>query len=78
MILKVYARAKSKASLNKLLRENNLVPVKEYSLLRHGIKFTLGLDVPDGSEVAIYTRIQNGFPYPHTMGTYNYKTNQVK
>ncbi len=78
MILKVYARAKSKAALNKLLRENNLIPVKEYSLLRHGIKFTLGHDVPDGSEVAIYTKIQNGFPYPHTIGIYNYNSNQVK
>ncbi len=76
--MKVYVRATSKAALNKQLRERNLIPVKEYSLLRHGIKFTLGLDVPDGSEVAIYIKIQNGFPYPHTMGTYNYKTNQVK
>ena len=76
--MRVYARAKSKLELNKTLRENNLIPVKEYSLLRHGIKFTLGLDVPDGSEVAIYSKIQNGFPYAHTLGTYNYNKNQVK
>lgn len=78
MIMKVYARAKTKGALNKLLRENNLVPVKEYSLLRHGVKFTLGLDVPDGTEVAIYKEIRNGFPYAHSFGTYNYNTNQVK
>jgi hypothetical protein len=78
MIMKVYARAKSKAALNRTLRERDLVPVREYSLLRHGIEFVLGSDVPHGTEVAIYKEIKNGFPYAHSFGTYNYNTNQVK
>lgn len=73
--MKVYARAKSKAALNKLLRENNLVPVKEYSLLRHGVKFTLGLDVPDGSEVAIYKKSRTGSRMPtHSEHTITIQT----
>ena len=43
----------------------------DYSLLRSGIEFTLGEDVPDGTWVCIFKAIQNGFPYAHDFGTWS-------
>jgi hypothetical protein len=78
MIPKVYVRAKSKAELNRRLREENVVRCTEYTLLTDGIEFHLGADVPDGTQVALFTKIQNGFPYAHSFGVYNYNKNQVQ
>jgi hypothetical protein len=50
----------------------------EYTLLTDGIEFYLGADVPDGTAVALYTKIENGFPLAHSFGTYNYNKNQVQ
>ena len=76
-VMKVYVRGKSLREINEGLSQGKTYPVKEYSLLRHGIEFTLGDDVPDGSEVAVFARIQNGFPYAHVMGRYCSQRNRV-
>lgn len=76
--MKLFVRAKSKAELNRKLRRGATVTGLEYSLLRHGIEFTLGVDVPDKTRVFLFTQIQNGFPLAHSNGTYNYNTNQVQ
>lgn len=77
MIPKVYVRAKSKAELNRRLRMEDVIQCTDYSLLTDGIGFQLGADVPDGTQVALFTKIQNGFPYAHSFGVYDYNTNQV-
>lgn len=76
--MKLFVRAKSKAELNRKLREGVTVTGLEYSLLRQGIEFTLGVDVPDKTRVFLFSRIQNGFPLAHSNGTYNYNKNQVQ
>lgn len=76
--MKLFVRAKSKAELNRKLRKGATVTGLEYSLLRQGIEFTLGVDVPDKTRVFLFTQIQNGFPLAHSNGTYNYNTNQVQ
>ena len=76
--MRVYVRAKSKAELNRRLRAEETIEVLEYGLLRHGVGFTLGVDVHDGAEVAIFSKIQNGFPYAHTMATYIKNKNKVQ
>ena len=78
MIPKVYVRAKSKAELNRRLRMENVIRCTDYSLLTDGIEFHLGADVPDGTPVALFTKIQNGFPYAQSFGVYNYNENQVQ
>ena len=76
--MKLYVRAKSKAELNRRLRSETLISGLDYSLLRDGIEFTLGADVPDGTQIALYTKIQNGFPYAHSFWVYNYNKHQVQ
>jgi hypothetical protein len=76
--MKLFVRAKSKAELNRKLRQGVKVTGLEYSLLRQGIEFTLGVDVPDKARVFLFTKIQNGFPLAHSNGTYNYNKNQVQ
>lgn len=76
--MKVYVRAKSKAELNRRLRSETTIRCMEYTLLTDGIEFYLGADVPDGTAVALYTKIENGFPLAHSFGTYNYNKNQVQ
>ena len=60
--MKVYVRGKSFKEVNDRLAEGRKLPAMDYSLLRAGIEFTLGEDVPDGTWVCIFKAIQNGFP----------------
>ena len=50
---------------------------RDYSLLRQGIEFTLGEDLPDGVKVAIFKKIQNGFPLAHDFGTWCATTHRL-
>lgn len=76
--MKLFVRAKSKAELNRRLRSGAEVTGLEYSLLRQGIEFTLGIDVPDNTRVFMYTEIQNGLPLAHSNGVYNSNKNKVQ
>jgi len=69
--MKVYVRGKSFKAVNAQLEEGQTLLAIDYSLLRHGIKFTLGEDVPDGTLVSIFKAIQNGFPLSHDFGTWS-------
>ena len=69
--MKVYVRGKSFEAVNDLLSEGQKLKVKDYSLLRSGIEFTLGEDVPDGTWVCIFKAIQNGFPLAYDFGTWS-------
>ena len=69
--MKVYVRGKSFKEVNDRLAEGRKLPAMDYSLLRAGIEFTLGEDVPDGTWVCIFKGIRNGFPYAHDFGTWS-------
>ena len=69
--MKVYVRGKSFKEVNDRLAEGRKLPAMDYSLLRDGIEFTLGEEVPDGTWVCIFKAIQNGFPYGHDFGTWS-------
>ena len=76
-IMKVYLRGQSFSEVNARLEQGRTLIARDYSLLRQGIEFTLGEDLPDGVKVAIFKKIQNGFPFAHDFGTYCATTHRL-
>lgn len=70
-VMKVYLRGQSFSEVNARLEQGRTLIARDYSLLRQGIEFTLGEDLPDGVKVAIFKKIQNGFPFAHDFGTWS-------
>ena len=68
--MKVFLRGQSFSEVNARLEQGRTLIARDYSLLRQGIEFTLGEDLPDGVKVAIFKKIQNGFPLAHDFGTW--------
>ena len=75
--MKVFLRGQSFSEVNARLEQGQTPIARDYSLLRQGIEFTLGEDLPDGVKVAIFKRIQNGFPLAHDFGTYCAATHRL-
>jgi len=76
-IMRVFLRGQSFSEVNARLEQGRTLVARDYSLLRQGIEFTLGEDLPDGVKVAIFKRIQNGFPLAHDFGTWCATTHRL-
>ena len=76
-IMRVFLRGQSFSEVNARLEQGRTLIARDYSLLRQGIEFTLGEDLPDGVKVAIFKKIQNGFPLAHDFGTWCATTHRL-
>ena len=54
--MRVFLRGQSFSEVNARLEQGRTLIASDYSLLRQGIEFTLGEDLPDGVKVAIFKR----------------------
>ena len=76
--MKIYVRANSKKEINQRLESKETVYGDNYSAFGGGGTYRLDDSLPDGTVIAVYSKMVGGSPYAKSWGTWNQSTQRVK